>query len=466
MNRKVIFRWLALVVCLLCWTSAVSAATLDEALNVEGGTIHFFSTGDYPWQVVDDGNGSCFAQSGNAGVHGSTSVLTAYVTVTEGTIIAFNYKAWGEGQATATIWDKCEFAVDGEVIAAYGAEQNVNWAITNAVLSAGTHTLTWSYTKDTTLNPEGDYFAIDNVVLTAPVPVFIDGDVNGDTKVNITDVTMLINLLSHGTPTVSDYPAADFNGDGQINISDVTKLINYLLLGMGPAETFTVAGVSFTMVPVKAGTFTMGATNEQLDDATDREKPAHQVTLTRNYSICETEVTQALWLAVMGSNPSGFTGDLSRPVEQVSWNDCQTFIAKLNLMTGQNFRLPTEAEWEYAARGGDKGQGFKYAGSNDIDEVAWYSGNAGGTTHPVATKAPNELGLYDMSGNVLEWCQDWYGRYSAEAQTDPTGPETGSDRVYHSGCFDYPAHGCRVSFRYYSQPTYAGSNRLGLRLAQ
>ena len=176
-------------------------------------------------------------------------------------------------------------------------------------------------------------------------------------------------------------------------------------------------------------------------------------------------MTQALWLAVMGSNPSSFTGDLNRPVEQVSWNDCQAFITKLNEMTGQSFRLPTEAEWEYAARGGEKSQGYKYAGSNNADDVAWHRDNSGNTTHPVGTKQPNELGLYDMSGNVLEWCQDWYSRYTSDALVDPVGPETGSNRVYHSGCWEFGPNGCRVSYRYYSSPTYSGSNHLGMRLA-
>ena len=434
--------------------------TLDQALNVPGGEIHFVSTGDYPWLVVTDDDGTTYAKSGNAGVVSSVSTLMATVTVAEGTILAFNYKAYGEG--TSIIWDKCEFAVDGQVIASYGAEHNLTWATCNTVLSAGTHTLTWSYTKDDTLNPEGDFFAVDNVSLVAPV--IVPGDVNGDGKVNISDVTMLVNLVLNGDPNPSNYPAADYDGNGTIDISDVTRLINYVLNDVSP-ETFTLNGVSFTMIPVQAGSFTMGATTEQGSDATDREKPAHQVILTKDFSICETEVTQALWLAVMGINPSNFTGDLNRPVEQVSWNDCQEFISRINQLTGRTFRLPTEAEWEFAARGGNKSQGCKYAGSDDIDEVAWYSGNAGSTTHPVGTKKANELGLYDMSGNVLEWCQDWYGSFTSEVQTDPVGPATGSNRVYHSGCWDYPAHGCRVSFRYYSSPTYAGSNRLGLRLA-
>lgn len=267
------------------------------------------------------------------------------------------------------------------------------------------------------------------------------------------------------------YMRGDTDGNGRLDIDDVSLLINRILTGSWSTdltvETFTINGVSFDMMPVEAGTFTMGATVEQGTDATDREKPAHQVTLTKDFHIGATEVTQALWQAVMGTNPSYFTGDLNRPVEQMSWNDCQTFITKLNQMTGKTFRMPTEAEWEFAARGGNLSEGYKYAGSDNVDEVAWYQNNSGNTTHPVGTKMANELGLYDMSGNVMEWCQDFYGDFTSEAQTDPTGPASHSnnEHVYHSGCFDYPAHGCRVSFRYRSSPTYAGSNRLGLRLA-
>ena len=261
----------------------------------------------------------------------------------------------------------------------------------------------------------------------------------------------------------------DVDYDGNVNIADVTTLIDYLLSGQWPEdeppviETFTVNGVTFKMVTVVGGTFTMGATAEQGDDAWDWEKPAHQVTLS-SYCIGETEVTQALWQAVMGSNPSSFTGDMQRPVECVTWNDCQTFITKLNEITGKTFRLPTEAEWEYAARGGKRSQGYKYAGSNTIGDVAWYLSNSSSTTHAVATKAPNELGLYDMSGNVCEWCQDWYGSYSSESQTNPTGPASGSGRVDRSGCWMDYDRSCRVSFRVNDNPTYSG-NILGLRLA-
>ena len=136
----------------------------------------------------------------------------------------------------------------------------------------------------------------------------------------------------------------------------------------------------------------------------------------------------------MGSNPSYWKGP-KLPVEYVSWYDCQEFIKKLNALTGQNFRLPTEAEWEYAARGGSKSQGYEYSGSNNLDDVAWYDSNSGDKTHDVATKKPNELGLFDMSGNVLEWCQDWYGRdyYSSSPSSNPTGPASGSYRVQRGG---------------------------------
>ena len=227
-------------------------------------------------------------------------------------------------------------------------------------------------------------------------------------------------------------------------------------------QTFTVAGVSFTMVFVEGGTFTMGATSEQGKDAYKDEYPIHEVTLS-DYYIGETEVTQALWKAVMGSNPSYFKGD-NLPVENVSYDDVKTFITKLNQKTGKTFRLPTEAEWEYAARGGKKSKGYKYSGSNNIDDVAWYEGNSNKKTHPVKTKRPNELGIYDMSGNVWEWCSDWYGVYSSNAQTNPQGPSLGSNRVYRGGSWYYYAEYCRASFRSYDFLSNL-FNFLGFRLA-
>lgn len=225
--------------------------------------------------------------------------------------------------------------------------------------------------------------------------------------------------------------------------------------------TFTVNGVSFDMVEVRGGTFMMGATSEQ-HDADNDEKPVHQVTVSSFY-MGKTEVTQALWKAVTGREPSYFKGS-NRPVEQVSWEDCQDFIAKLNRLTGKHFRLPTEAEWEFAARGGIKSFCTQYSGEYYLDEVAWYTNNSSSQTHDVGTKRPNELGLYDMSGNVWEWCSDWYGSYSSVSQTNPTGPSSGSDRVLRGGSWNVNARSCRVSYRSDNGPGLRNC-RYGLRLA-
>ncbi len=222
-----------------------------------------------------------------------------------------------------------------------------------------------------------------------------------------------------------------------------------------------VKGIEYPMAYVSGGSFDMGMTSEQGDDWHSDAVPVHRVTLS-SYRIGKYEVTQDLWEAVMGSNPSYFKG-ARRPVEQISWDDCQTFINKLNELTGQNFRLPTEAEWEFAARGGNSSRGYKYSGSNSIDAVAWYEKNGGDQPHDVGTKSPNELGVYDMSGNVWEWCSEWYGEYSSASQTNPKGPVGGSHRVSRGGSWGYGARDCRVSRRDYYTPDSRGSS-LGFRL--
>ena len=283
-------------------------------------------------------------------------------------------------------------------------------------------------------------------------------------------------------PTINDNRTTDSIGAGTFisNITNLTPTTTYYVRAYatnekgtiyGEQKTFTtlkdeviitVNGVSFTMIEVEGGTFQMGATSEQGSDAYNNENPVHNVTLS-DYYIGETEVTQKLWFVVMGTNPSGYTGQPLRPVENVSWNDCQEFITKLNELTGKNFRLPTEAEWEYAARGGSKSNGCKYSGSNTLGNVAWYKDNSGSRTHGVKTKSANELGIYDMSGNVWEWCQDWYGSYSSESQTDPTGPSSGSYRVVRGGSWYDSAEDCRVSTRNHSAHNSTPSD-LGLRL--
>lgn len=202
-----------------------------------------------------------------------------------------------------------------------------------------------------------------------------------------------------------------------------------------------------SMIYVEGGTFTMGNVNNEgteKDDIFDG-RPAHSVTLS-SYHIGKTEVTQEFWEAVMGYNPSRFKG-ANRPVDNVSWEDCQEFIKRLNNSTSGGLRLPTEAEWEYAARGGNMSLGYIYSGSDNLDEVAWYEGNSGNETHDVATKVANELGIYDMSGNVEEWCSDWYGHFSNSSQTNPTGPNTGPNHVKRGGSWYVDKGMCRVANR-------------------
>ena len=231
----------------------------------------------------------------------------------------------------------------------------------------------------------------------------------------------------------------------------------------GEAETITVKGVSFNMVGVKGGSFVMGGTEEQGTDAEMEEQPVHTVTLS-DFSIGETEVTQELWVAVMGKNPSRYHGP-QLPVESIRYVDCEYFIYRLNFLTGRNFRLPTEAEWEFAARGGNKGKPTKYAGSDDFDSVAWYCNNSGNVTHEVKGKFPNELGLYDMSGNVDEWCSDSWVRYSDMPQTNPRFTADHQQKVRRGGgCLDFAKH-LRVSDRRGSSSRMWNFD-IGLRLAE
>ena len=313
----------------------------------------------------------------------------------------------------------------------------------------------------------GDY--IEYKFMQGTQPSGLRGDMNLDGSITISDVTSLIALLMNGA---SYAPNADVNADDRFNIGDVTFLINLLLTGAEPARfntgnmTFNVGGVTFKMMAVEGGTFAMGATRSQGNSTMAAEKPVHLVTLS-DYCLGQTEVTQALWNAVMGSNPSNFTGDPNLPVEMVSWNDCQQFITKLNQMTGMTFRMPTEAEWEYAARGGKKTRGNMYAGSNTLDDVAWYNANASGTTHPVGTKAPNELGIYDMSGNVYEYCLDFSDGNpypSADHQYNPTGVLEGDGRIIRGGSIDYGSDNCRIARRWGDDANSRWKDQ-GLRLA-
>ena len=332
------------------------------------------------------------------------------------------------------------------------------------------------------------YGSLNISVLPDGADIFIDGKKVGDTPMFLQEVLIgshTINLHKTGyadlnkTIDVKEGQTANIEGNmtnysmDSSNVDEKKNSSDNRDFSFGHMLKFTANGVSFTMVPVEGGTFQMGATSEQ-KKTQKNEKPVHSVTLS-SYYIGQTEVTQALWKAVMGSNPSVWKGD-KLPVETVSWNDCQTFIAKLNtqladqLPEGKVFRLPTEAEWEFAARGGTQSKGYTYSGSKKLADVAWYADNCKiegiSKAHAVAKKSPNELDIYDMSGNVSEWCQDWFGDYSSETQTNPKGPGSGSLRVCRGGSWSRydSARDCRTASRCYCAPTWA-SLFLGLRLA-
>lgn len=216
------------------------------------------------------------------------------------------------------------------------------------------------------------------------------------------------------------------------------------------AQEYSISGVSFKMIRVEGGHFQMGALNSD-SEASGDEKPQHWVTL-NDYYIGETQVTQALWQAVMGTNPS-YLKENNCPVGKVSWDDCQEFLKKLNRMLGLQFSLPTEAQWEFAAKGGKKSQHFKYSGGNRAGGVSWYINNSDDKPHPVKGKHPNELGLYDMSGNVWEWCEDWYGKYKKYDQNTPKGAFHGSYRVLRGGCWYSESKYCRTTYRDKGNPT-------------
>ena len=410
--------------------AAISLDTSTMEFTSSSGEQTFKITANTSWAVSSDQTW-CSVSPTSGKNSGSVTVKVSENTQTSA--------------RTATITVKTDAGTRTVSVTQSGASEQVSLSVSDMEFAAGSGSKMLRITANTTWAVSSD----NNWCSVSPT----SGSNDGSVTVSVDENTS----TSSRTATIT------------VESATITRRLAVTQSGATPVappssqdRSFTVGGVTFKMIAVEGGTFTMGGTSEQGDDAYDWEKPTHSVTLS-SYRIGETEVTQALWQAVMGSNPSHFSGS-QKPVEQVSWNDCQDFIRRLNALTGENFRLPTEAEWEYAARGGKKSWGYKYSGSNTIGNVAWYDDNSGSQTHNVATKSPNELGLYDMSGNVWEWCQDWYDYYSSGSQTNPTGPSSGSDRVLRGGGWNSLARSCRVSYRSGNSPV----NRLiklGLRLA-
>ena len=304
----------------------------------------------------------------------------------------------------------------------------------------------WEETRSVTMkNADGHYeaYSEDESIATCEVVgniVYVTGNGLGETTIHVTDK----DTDKHFTISVLVYVDGPF----------VPKI-----------ETITVKGVSFKMLRVDAGSFMMGSPDDDPDAGGiySDEKPQHQVTL-GTYAIGETEVTQALWKAVMGYNPSRNTGD-DLPVEEISWDEAQSFVKKLSSLTGRSFRLPTEAEWEFAARGGKYSKGYRFSGSDDVYEVSWNYENSNGVTHPVATKKSNELGLYDMSGNVWEWCLDWYdfSYYKNSPAENPCRLLASDYHIHRGGSIEYILTDLRVAMRgdYINPPS---NSMRGLRL--
>lgn len=298
--------------------------------------------------------------------------------------------------------------------------------------------------------------------------LYVDGELVGQTPQLLSDLKLGKHQVS-----MKKYGYFDYNGTLTVKAGETAKLNAVLKLNPDePLETdtipedknrtITVGDIRFTMIYVEGGTYQMGG-EKSLTDLLDTEKYVHQETV-KSFYIGETEVTQELWTAVMGDNPSRFNDKgKNMPVENISWDDSQEFIALLNQKTGMKFRLPSDAEWEFAARGGKKSKGYIYSGSNNIDEVAWHEGNSEGHTHEVKTKKPNELGIYDMSGNVQEFCQDeFFTNYRKEWSKDnPYKPFYGTER---NGCYNSGTQQCRNSYRWPATTDFAHPFK-GLRLA-
>ncbi|QTA83108.1 Sulfatase-modifying factor enzyme domain-containing protein [Desulfonema limicola] len=294
-------------------------------------------------------------------------------------------------------------------------------------------------------------------------------DVDGNGTVDGATDALLVNRYVHGFRGASLIAGAVGSGCTRCSALDIETYLAAMVASGDGGDTYT-NGLGMTFKNIPAGTFMMGSPAHELGRSSDENQ--HQVTLTKSFYIQTTEVTQAQWTSVMGSNPSDFTACGNNcPVESVSWNDVQDFITKMNLRGEGTYRLPTEAEWEYSARAGST-TAFTNGGitntscdtlDSNLNIIGWYCGNANSTVHTVSQKQANAWGLYDMHGNVWEWCQDWYGTYPADAVSDPAGPFAGEYRVKRGGSWYGAAQYCRSADRGSRYPS-GGSYSIGFRL--
>lgn len=416
----------------------ISASETSLSFTADGGSKNISVTSNFSWETIS--KPSWITLSPSSGSNGITNIT---VTASSSTSASSRTSTISLGnssksvsisvsQGAASISDGISASVSSLSFVADGESKNI--------------IITSNFSWETTNMPSW-------------ITITPSSGSSGSTSITVT--------TSRSTSTSTRSGTLSF---GKSSVATVSIPVSqYASSFAGSDETFKVNGVSFKMVYIEGGTFTMGATSEQHSEAEDIEFPTHSVTLS-SYYMGETEVTRELWYAVMGSYPpySSYSGS-KIPIESVSWYDCQEFLTRLNSLTGETFRLPTEAQWEFSARGGNKSKGYKYAGSNTIGDVAWYednwytgSGNFYGP-HEVKTKRANELGLYDMSGNVGEWCQDLYGEYSKNSQTDPFSLK-GYRGIWRGGWYGTSALACRVSWRakdHYNDP-FAN---IGFRLA-